>query len=110
MILKIRQNHLYTNCGWYLYSGIYSVDWSNKMKGITSTEDVAKAYQEDAELFGKRKHRYFAPTKEDFHDKHPEEWIKLRVNFVNGTEEMWIVQAETYLLSDDGKTIERIYP
>lgn len=109
MILKIRQNHLYTNDGWFLYSEICSVDWSNKMKGIASTEDIAKEYQEDDELFGKHKHRYFAPIKKDFHDKHPEEWIKVRVSFVNGTKEVWVVQAETYLLSDDGKTIERIF-
>lgn len=113
MILKISQNFCYTNTGWYIRSGIVSVDYSNRMSGITSTETLADSWlKEEVEgvgYGGSGVHKYFPPTKEHLKDKMPDEWVRLIVKLANGSKEEWITQAETYLLNDEGKTIERIF-
>lgn len=35
-------------------------------------------------------------------------YVRMIVKFVNGKEEVWTTQVSTYLLNDEGKTIERI--
>lgn len=36
-------------------------------------------------------------------------YVIMVINFVDGKKEIWITQVTTYLLNDEGKTVERIY-
>lgn len=113
MILKVSQNFCFTRAGWYIRSGIVSVDYSSRMSGITSSETLADSWlkeeDEGTRYSGSGIRKYFPPVKEHLKDKMLDEWIRLIVNLANGSREEWIVQAESYLLNDDGKTIERIF-
>jgi len=109
MILKIRKNHLYINAGWHIVSGISGIDYSHVMTGILTSEDIKDSWfterlsADEEEGKGACKHYYFPP------DNKSGEWIRVMVKFTDGREQEWIVQAETYLLNDEGKTIERIF-
>ena len=114
MILKIRKNHLYTNDGWYVISGVSDISYSGTMAGITTSEELSSSWFKEVYHDGEEieegneerkvgKRRYFSPS-----DKSGR-WIRIIVGFVGRINEEWIVQAETYLLNDEGKTIERIF-
>lgn len=113
MILKISRNFCFTHAGWHIRSGIDSVDYTTRMSGITSPEKLADSWlkeeDEGTKYGGSSIHKYFPPVKGCPEDKAPDEWIRLIVTLINGSKEEWIVQAETYLLNNDGKTIERIF-
>ena len=109
MILKIRKNQAYVNVGWLVFSGISDVNYSDKLAGEAAIKTLSESGGSMSDVLNGEaasyKPRYFPPDKND----KTGECIKISVRFVGGGKEEWIVQAETYLLNDEGKTIERIF-
>lgn len=85
MILKIRDE--FQEEGWFLRDGISEIFYR---RGISSSK-----------LIKPRDRHFDAKSKYDT-------WSEMIVIFKDRTEEVWVSQVTTYLLNDNGKTIERI--
>ena len=107
MILKIRKG----KSGWFIRSGILEVTYSveREEENIGYTIELPKQVCD----------RHFSvrtlTTKEKLERTNPEScekcvcWTQILVTFVDGSKEEWLLEVETYLLNDEGKTIERIF-
>lgn len=110
MILKIRKNQMGKNVGWFVFSGIADVNYSNKLEGEIAMEALVKGGGRGMSDLLDGEAASYTPRR--FHPDASDKTgacIKIFVRFVGGGKEEWLVQAETYLLNDEGKTIERIF-
>jgi len=87
MIMKIRND--FSDGGWFIKDNISEISYQR----------------------GLGKDKLIAPIDRHFDSKpfpNNSPYAQILITFRNGTEEVWITQVTTYLLNDEGKTIERI--
>ena len=116
MILKIRNEVNFDSGldlpGWYYFDKIINIKvdhfiYNKDELGITDRTtdytigETLKDHIEKNMIFERffstqRKNKYLSA-------------IQIIVTFENGSEETWVSRAETYLLNDSGKTIEKLF-
>lgn len=89
MILKIKGNN--QENAWSIRSDIVSISY----KRVLQSEVSACC------------DRHFDSCKSNIAGSDPS-WLQMLITFKNGKEEIWRTEVATYLLNDEGKTIERI--
>jgi len=108
MILKSRS---WTDgLGWAYFDNIrqaYLKDWGDYVLRIVETEhgDLMKVEQKD----GPAKNQHFDKIFLQNNNNHDGAWLKLAVlEMTDGTQKFIAFNTESYLLSDDGKTVEKL--